>query len=549
MPKLLTRVLALVATLSMILTSTALADQLQPDSDTLTTGTDLGAINVTLAPGATQTIHIGAVVRSNGSNHVTFPVPVAATVLSGTILGTPSPVSGSITAYDSAGEFKTDVVVTAPSDPDSIQCNQNNEFVGKIRFTVTDSGDAAALSSGGDVDQTINLTVPGGACPPTGPTDSDGDGVEDGLDNCPSVANADQADTDHDGIGDACDSLTDTDNDGIADSSDNCPAVANADQANADGDALGDACDSNSYAPAVLSPAADANGNEGDELSTSGSFSDGDGNATLTITGDGVADNGDGTWSWSRSTNDDASGSVTVTASDGEHTNATDTFNWAAADVVPALNALSPTGNNATACIGGDSVGLNFSFTSASVDTITGSIAWGDGATESFTSSPVSTSHTYAAGAYTITVTVKDEDGTAIDDSDTTSVSLFYDASGVLQPVNDTQAHNDPSVFKYGSTIPVKIRVTDCNGSSVTGLAPQLSVKKLSGSTPATGTDEVIANTNSPDSNGVMRYDAVGMLYIYNLATKSLADSTATYQITIKGPFADVTTLFGTRAK
>ena len=36
--------LALVATLSMILTSTALADQLQPDSDTLTTGTDLGAI-------------------------------------------------------------------------------------------------------------------------------------------------------------------------------------------------------------------------------------------------------------------------------------------------------------------------------------------------------------------------------------------------------------------------------------------------------------------------------------------------------------------------
>jgi MYXO-CTERM domain-containing protein len=37
------------------------------------------------------------------------------------------------------------------------------------------------------------------------PVDSDGDSVVDGLDNCPTVANADQADTDDDGIGDLCD--------------------------------------------------------------------------------------------------------------------------------------------------------------------------------------------------------------------------------------------------------------------------------------------------------------------------------------------------------
>lgn len=51
-------------------------------------------------------------------------------------------------------------------------------------------------------------------------SDADGDGILDEDDNCPSVANADQADFDGDGIGDVCDD--DIDNDGVLNADDDC---------------------------------------------------------------------------------------------------------------------------------------------------------------------------------------------------------------------------------------------------------------------------------------------------------------------------------------
>lgn len=81
--------------------------------------------------------------------------------------------------------------------------------------------------------------------------DRDGDGIANNVDNCPTVANASQADADGDGVGDACDNCaaapnstqTNSDGDQWGDACDNCPTVTNADQADVDADGIGNLCD------------------------------------------------------------------------------------------------------------------------------------------------------------------------------------------------------------------------------------------------------------------------------------------------------------------
>ncbi|MGQ7848746.1 thrombospondin type 3 repeat-containing protein [Granulosicoccus sp. 3-233] len=79
--------------------------------------------------------------------------------------------------------------------------------------------------------------------------DSDGDGMSDDVDNCPDDFNADQADFDDNGIGDACE---DTDSDTVLDIDDNCPIVANPTQGDSDGDGTGDACESDTDEDTVI---------------------------------------------------------------------------------------------------------------------------------------------------------------------------------------------------------------------------------------------------------------------------------------------------------
>lgn len=81
------------------------------------------------------------------------------------------------------------------------------------------------------------------------PPDNDGDGLNDNIDNCPSIANEDQADNDSDGEGDACD--TDDDNDGVADTADAFPFDAT-ESLDTDGDRLGNNKDQDDDADGIL---------------------------------------------------------------------------------------------------------------------------------------------------------------------------------------------------------------------------------------------------------------------------------------------------------
>jgi Tol biopolymer transport system component len=161
-----------------------------------------------------------------------------------------------------------------------------NDFDGDGIYDACDNCPAVAnadqIDSDGDGvgDACEGVVVPETEKPsssPTPPPDTDGDGIADTTDNCPAVANANQLDSDGDGIGDACDVCVadpndDADGDGICAGvgfaspmirdRDNCPVVANADQADLDGDGIGNACDTDADGdgyPSIASSGTDCN--------------------------------------------------------------------------------------------------------------------------------------------------------------------------------------------------------------------------------------------------------------------------------------------------
>ena len=164
-----------------------------------------------------------------------------------------------------------------PADPNADQLNTDG---------ANDGGDACDDDDDNDgltdvqEDANSNGVVDVDETDPKKP-DTDNDGAQDNVDNCPVVSNPLQTDTDAilstaDGLGDECDDdddndgindgvedqggvtnskLIDTDSDGYSDgplvasglsgANDNCPAISNPAQVDTDGDLIGDECDDN----------------------------------------------------------------------------------------------------------------------------------------------------------------------------------------------------------------------------------------------------------------------------------------------------------------
>lgn len=201
-------------------------------------------------------------------------------------------------------------------------------------------------------------------------------------------------------------------------------------------------------------------------------------------------------------------------------------------------------GNNATLEISFDDPDLAIP---GSGETHEVTVDWGDGSTPTSidpATSPLSVGHRYAAaGPHEATVVVTDQHGAT--DSATASVTVDYSVldGGVRQPIN----MDGSSVFRAGSTVPVKIRFAACDGSIPTDLAPGISVALASSSPPGSGVNENVASTSAADTGRVMRFS--DGQWIYNLATSSLSDPSARYRLTITVPATgqNVQVIFGLR--
>ncbi|MDQ3929526.1 MAG: PxKF domain-containing protein [Chloroflexota bacterium] len=411
---------------------------------------------------------------------------------------------------------------------------------------------------------------------------------------------------------------TDTDGDGVADGSDNCPAVANADQADLDGDGAGDACDQPATPTLSLATASDLGSSNSDKVTNDDTPTfegtaqaghtvkvyDGTG-ATNVLLGTVTADATTGAWSFTVGGTGSASGvtelsdgtyTIKATASnsvltsdpatslpnvvidtqkptfsclpadDGTTWHATNqTFSCTASGGLSGLASGSPasfslstnvaagdetdsasTNTQALADVAGNTetavlTGINVDRKAPTLGSCpaggpyllnsggtqhtqtVGPIGYTENGSglDSVNSSLSGTVNTGTVGKKTLTFTAKDNVGnTATQPCD---YFVTYAFSGFLQPINYT-AHqvldSNVSTFKAGSTVPVKFYLTDADGKVVQPgpNTVQLWITPQKGVATTQPIDEGVYS--DPATTGTAyRWDSTGQQYIYNWGT------------------------------
>ncbi len=124
-----------------------------------------------------------------------------------------------------------------PFDPDTVSVIDGASNAVVATVPVGDTPFGVAVNPATD-----RVYVAGGGTVSVIENDTDGDGLGDSVDNCPDTSNPGQENNVHPGTaeGDHCE---DPDTDLVPDIDDNCPDTPNPAQADSDGDGIGDACD------------------------------------------------------------------------------------------------------------------------------------------------------------------------------------------------------------------------------------------------------------------------------------------------------------------
>jgi hypothetical protein len=121
-------------------------------------------------------------------------------------------------------------------------------------------------------------------------------------------------------------------------------------------------------------------------------------------------------------------------------------------------------------------------------------------------------------GTFSYTATARDNAGNTA--TLTGSYRVIYRFDGFLQPINDTahQIDQGVSVFKAGSTVPVKLQLKSVDGTVVqSNVLPTWLTPVKGGLTTAVVSETPV--TDSPTPGGQYRYDASGQQYLYNWGT------------------------------